>query len=61
MKKLKLYLDTSVISHLHQPDALEKQEDTRKLWELIKAGEYDIFLSPVVLFEVGKYQDNIRC
>jgi len=53
MKKLKLYLDTSVISHLHQPDAFEKQEDTRKLWELIKAGEYDIFLSPVVLFEVG--------
>ncbi|MCL2222705.1 MAG: hypothetical protein FWC20_09725 [Oscillospiraceae bacterium] len=40
MKKLKLYLDTSVISHLHQPDALEKQEDTRKLWELIKANIY---------------------
>jgi hypothetical protein len=35
MKKLKLYLDTSVISHLHQPDAPDKMADTLLLWEEI--------------------------
>ena len=52
MKKLKIYLDTSVISHLDVPDAPEKQEDTRRLWELIKSGEYEVFISPVVIGEV---------
>ncbi|MCL2633976.1 MAG: PIN domain nuclease [Oscillospiraceae bacterium] len=47
MKKLKLYLDTSVISHLDQQDAFEKMQDTLKLWEEIKIGLYDIYLSYV--------------
>jgi len=52
MKKLKLYLDTSVISHLDAPDVPEKQEDSRKLWALIKSGEYDVYISPIVVLEV---------
>jgi len=39
MRKQKIYLDTSVISHLDAPDALEKQQDTRRLWEEIHAGK----------------------
>ena len=54
MKKLKIYLDTSVISHLDAPDTPDRQEDTRKLWSSIQAGEFEVFLSPVVIFEVGK-------
>jgi predicted nucleic acid-binding protein len=49
---MKLYLDTSVVSHLIAPGALDKQEDTRKLWEIIQAGKYEVFLSPVVIGEV---------
>lgn len=52
MKKLRIYLDTSVVSHLDTPDVPDKQADTRKLWECIKAGEYEVFLSPVAMGEL---------
>ena len=45
MRKLKIYLDTSVISHLDHQDAPDKMRDTLALWEAIKAGEYDVFIS----------------
>ena len=47
MKKLKIYLDTSVISHLDAPDTPDKQEDTRRLWKAIQAGEYETIISSV--------------
>jgi len=34
MKRMKVYLDTSVISYLYQLDTLEKMKETRKLWEI---------------------------
>ena len=52
MKRLKIYLDTSVISHLDAPDALREQADTRKLWSAIQAGKYEVFISPVVVLEL---------
>ena len=52
MKKLKIYLDTSVISHLDASDVPDKQEDTRRLWEAVQAGEYEVFISPVVVDEL---------
>jgi predicted nucleic acid-binding protein len=52
MKKLKIYLDTSVIGHLDAPHA-ERCEDTHKLWQAIKAGKYDAFISPVVMGELN--------
>jgi predicted nucleic acid-binding protein len=33
MKKLKIYLDTSVISYPQQEDAPERMKDTLALWE----------------------------
>ncbi len=39
-RKLKVYLDTSVISHLMQEDVPEKMADTRKLWEMFRQGVY---------------------
>lgn len=56
MRKLKIYLDTSVISHLYQLDAPEKMNETIALWEQIKQGKYDVYLSQVTLDEV--YQCN---
>ena len=60
MKKLKIYLDTSVISHLDAPDALEKQEDTRKLWQAIEANDYDAYISSVGLIELGNCSEPKR-
>lgn len=52
MKKLKLYLDTSVISHLDAPDAPEKMADTKRLWTLMKYGRYDIVISDATIDEL---------
>ena len=54
MQKLKVYLDTSVISYLSQKDAPEKMADTRKLWEMFKDGKFDVYLSTVTLREIQK-------
>lgn len=53
MRKLKVYLDTSVISHLIQEDAPEKMADTLQLWDMFKNGEYDVYLSTVTLEEIS--------
>ena len=48
MKRLKIYLDTSVISHLDAPDVPNREADTRALWEEIRRGTFEVFISPVV-------------
>jgi len=53
MKKLKIYLDTSVISYLNQEDTPEKMADTLKLWDKIKAGTYNAVTSDVALEEIS--------
>lgn len=53
MRRLKVYLDTSVISHLLQEDVPEKMADTRKLWEMFQKGVYEVCLSSVTLKEVS--------
>ena len=54
MKKLKIYLDTSVISYLDQQDAPEKMADTLKFWEKLQTEEFDVFISPVVIEELKR-------
>ena len=58
LKKLKIYLDTSVISYLDQPERLEKWEETKKFWSEIKLGKYDIYISDNVLKEIGNCSDE---
>ena len=53
MKKLKVYLDTSVISHLNQEDVPEKMADTKKLWDIFKEGTFGVYLSTVTLEEIS--------
>jgi predicted nucleic acid-binding protein len=52
MKKLKVYLDTSVLSYLYQLDVPEKMQETLDLWELFKADVYDVYISDIVLREL---------
>jgi len=54
MKKLKLYLDTSVISHLDAPDAPEKMAETFVLWDEIKSGQYDVVISDITFEELDR-------
>ena len=45
MSKIKVYLDTSVISHLLQEDVPEKMADTRRLWDMFKkTGKIEYYL-----------------
>ena len=52
MQRPKIYLDTSVISHLEQQDAPDKMFDTRLLWEELKQGKHEVYISDVVLDEI---------
>ena len=54
MKKLKIYLDTSVISHLFADDTPDKMADTIKLWEDFKSDKYEVFISTVTAEEMQK-------
>ena len=54
MKKLKIYLDTSVISHLEQTDAPEKMKDTIALWKDFQAGMYTVIISDVTMSEIDR-------
>ena len=59
-RKIKVYLDTSVISYLDQQDAPEQMKETREVWERIKAGQYEVFISDVVLRELADCKEEAK-
>ena len=59
-EKLKVYLDTSVISYLKQDDAPEKMKNTIKLWKMFEDGKYELFLSTVTLQELSECPEPKR-
>ncbi len=60
MRKLKVYLDTSVISHLEQEDVPEKMEQTRKVWDILQTGKYEVVISDLVLAEINECKEPKR-
>jgi len=56
----KIYLDTSVISHLQAPDTPEKMRDTNKLWEEVKRGKYEVFISDTTIGEINECDEPKR-
>ena len=60
MNKMKIYLDTSVISHLKQDDAPDKMRDTLMLWEEIIRGDYDVYISETAILEVMDAREEKR-
>jgi predicted nucleic acid-binding protein len=60
VKKLRVYLDTSVISYLDQQDAPERMGETHRLWDRIKAGEFEAVISDVVVGEINRCEDSKR-
>lgn len=52
MRRLKVYLDTSVVSHLMQEDVPAKMADTLQLWEMFRKGIYEVYVSTITLEEI---------
>lgn len=53
MRRLKVYLDTSVVSYLYQQDAPEKMKDTLELWKLFRNKVYEVYISDIVIREIS--------
>ena len=60
MKKLKIYLDTSVISHLLAEDTPEKMADTQALWLELEAGRYEVVVSNITIAELTRCKEQLR-
>ena len=58
MKKLKIYLDTSVISFIYANDSPEKQNITREFFEQY-ISVYDVYISDLVLTEIENTSNPI--
>jgi predicted nucleic acid-binding protein len=59
MKKLKIYLDTSVINYLFSEDAPEAKQITNNFFEFfIKPRVYETYISPIVINEINNTSDE---
>jgi len=56
MKKLKMYLDTSIISFMYADDAPEKQSLTNEFFKKYLS-VYEVYVSSLVLTEIENTQD----
>jgi predicted nucleic acid-binding protein len=52
MKKLKLYLDTTVWNYTFADDSPQHQAETLEFFQRVRMGLYDVFYSEAVIFEV---------
>jgi len=57
MKKLKLYLETTIPNYVFAEDTPEKQNVTLRFWEKIRTRPYEVFVSEVVVAEIEKTKD----
>lgn len=60
MKKLKLYVETSVWNFLFAEDAPEKQLETIRFFEEVRSGYYEIFISGLVIAEIERANEPVR-
>lgn len=54
LKKIRLYLDTSVPSFLFADDSPEKLDVTVRFWDILKLGLYDVIVSDILLAEISR-------
>ncbi|MEQ8169537.1 MAG: PIN domain-containing protein [Candidatus Eremiobacterota bacterium] len=60
MKKLKLYLETSIWSYYYSEDIQCKMEATREFLQVVRKGNYDIYISRFVYQEINNTEDFKR-
>ena len=58
MKKLRIYLETSAISYLDQPERGDMFVDSHRLWEKIKAGDFEVVISDLAITEISKCDEQ---
>jgi len=60
VKKLKIYLDTSIISHLQANDVPERMALTKIFWEELKTDSFDVVVSELTLDELEECHEPKR-
>ena len=60
MRKQKVYIETSIISHLEAVDVPDRMGDTLQLWREIRLEMYEIYISDVVITEIEKNSEERR-
>ena len=58
MKKLRLYLDTSVLNFYYADSSPKEMEVTQELFREIKSGTYTAFISSTVIEEISKASET---
>lgn len=61
MRRLKLYLETSVWNFYFADDAPEKRDITIQFFQQIAEGHYEIFISDIVLEEIARASEEHQC
>ena len=57
-RKIRIYLDTSVISYLDQQDMPNRMKETQEVWQILKNDKYEVIISSIALEEIGECQDE---
>ena len=57
-KKIRVYLDTSVISYLDQQDTPEKMKETQEVWDILRTNKYEIVISDIALGEIEECETD---
>lgn len=62
MRKLRLYLDTSVISHINAPHKPIEEAATLSFFRFVRthSNRFELYISPVVQYEVDNCPENKR-
>lgn len=60
MNKIKIYLDTSVISYLEAEDSPEKMQDTVNFWQELIRGQYIVTISDLTIAELSRCAEPKR-
>ena len=57
-KRMRVYLNTSVISALFDSRAVDRQNLTKSAWETLR--NYDVYISEIVLEELNSIIDELK-
>jgi len=60
LKKLKLYLDTSVYNFIFADEVPEMKQLTIDFFNKVGKGEYEVFASDLVVTEIGETSVHLR-
>jgi predicted nucleic acid-binding protein len=60
MKKMKIYLETTILNFYFAEDAPEKRIDTLKLFDEISREKYDAYTSDAVIEEISKATNELK-